>query len=239
MTRAAAIAVAMSLGFIAGICPALAGQQVYVYSVMHPVYGDIGTFTDRIDRNPESTRIDSKLRIAVTFLGVVAFRQDSDTTEIMHGDRLVSLQSVTDKDGQHLEVHGEVQGDKFVVIATGGSYAGPAAIAPSDPWVLNRTGIETVVFTDTGRIIKMHVTGGGYDMVTVNGVSVSARHFIVVGDRQQEVWLDNRHIPIMFRTIENGTAIDFVLQNAPAVAEGAAADAWKAIPLVRQPSGLK
>jgi len=239
MTRAAAIAVAMSFGFIAGTCPALAGQQVYVYSVMHPIYGDIGTFTDRIDRNSKSTRIDSKLRIAVTFLGVVAFRQDSDTTEIMHGDRLVSLQSVTDKDGQHLEVHGEVQGDRFVVIATGGSYAGPAAIAPSDPWVLNRTGDETVVFTDTGRIIKMHVSGGGYDMVSVNGTLVSARHFIVMGDRQQEVWLDNQEIPIMFRTVENGTAIDFMLQNAPTMAGGASADSWKAFPLVRQPSGPK
>jgi hypothetical protein len=239
MTRATAIAVAMSFSFIAGICPAVAGQQVYVYSVMHPIYGDIGTFTDKIDRNSKSTRIDSKLRIAVTFLGVVAFRQDSDTTEIMHGDRLVSLQSVTDKDGQHLEVHGEVQGDRFVVIATGGSYAGPVAISPSDPWVLNRTGDETVVFTDTGRIIKMHVSGGGYDMVSVNGTSVSARHFIVMGDRQQEVWLDNQEIPIMFRTVEDGTAVDFMLQNAHTMAGGAAADPRKAPPSLRKPSGSK
>jgi len=239
MTRAAAIAAAMSFGFVAGICPALAGQQVYVYSVMHPLYGDIGTFTDRIDRNSISTRIDSQLRIAVTFLGVVAFRQDSDTTEIMHGDRLVSLQSVTDKDGQHLEVHGKIQGDRFVVIATGGSYDGPAAIAPSDPWVLNRTGDETVVFTDTGRIIKMHVSGGGYEMVSVNGTSVSARHFIVMGDRQQEVWLDDQEIPIMFRTVEDGTAIDFMLQNVPSMAGGNSADSWKAFPLIRQPSAPK
>jgi hypothetical protein len=206
----------MGLSVIAGATPALAGQQVYIYSVVHPVYGEIGTFTDTIDRSPEATRIDSRLRVVVKLLGIVVYRQDSDTTEIMRGNRLVSLQSVTEKDGEHLEVHGEAQGDQFVVNATAGSFAGPVTIAPSDPWVLRRLGEETVVFTDTGRIINMHISGGDYDTVSVNGASVFARHFVVMGDRRQEVWLDNRDIPVMFRTIENGAPIDFVLRNATA-----------------------
>src|ERR1019366_5732039 len=139
---------------------------------------------------------------------------ETDTTEILHGDRLNSLQSVTDKDGRHIEVQGAAQGDRFVVNATSGSFAGPAPIAPSAPWVLKRTGEQTVVFTDTGRITKMYISGGDYDTVSVNGASVSARHFIVMGDKRQEVWLDDREVPIMFRTVEDGTPIDFVLQNA-------------------------
>jgi hypothetical protein len=134
----------------------------------------------------------------------------------MRGNRLVSLQSVTEKDGQHFEVHGETQGNQFVVNATTGSFAGPATIAPSDPWVLKRTGEQTVVFTDTGRITNMYISGGDYDTISVNGASVSARHFVVMGDKRQEVWLDNREIPVMFRTIENGTPIDFMLQNTAA-----------------------
>jgi len=34
-----------------GTTPALAGPQVYTYSIVHPVYGDIGTLTDTIDRD--------------------------------------------------------------------------------------------------------------------------------------------------------------------------------------------
>src|ERR1035437_448732 len=216
MTRARTIAVAMGLSVIAGARPALAGQQVYIYSVVHPIYGEIGTWTDTIDRSPEATRIDSRLRIAVNVLGIVVSRQETDTSEIMHGNRLVSLQSVTEKDGQHFEVHGETQGDQFVVNATAGSFTGPATIAPSAPWVLKRTGEQTVVFTDTGRITNMYISGGDYDTISVNGASVSARHFVVMGDKRQEVWLDNREIPVMFRTIENGTPIDFMLQNTAA-----------------------
>jgi hypothetical protein len=206
----------MGLGVAAGAAPALAGQQVYTYAVVHPLYGHIGTLTDTIDRSSDTTRIDERLRIAVSFLGIVAFREQSDIAEIMRGDRLVSLQSVTDKDGQHLEVHGETEGDQFVVATPAGSFAGPAAIAPSDPWALKHTGEKTVVFADTGRIVTVEISGGDYETVAVNGGPVSARHFVVTSVKRQDVWLDDREIPVMFRTVEDGTPIDFVLQNATA-----------------------
>ena len=214
MTRTWAIAAAVGLSVIAGAAPGASGPQIYNYSVLHPIYGRIGTLTDTINRSSETTRIDARLRIAVKILGIVVSRQKTDTTEILHGDRLVSLQSVTEKDGRHFEVHGEIRGDKFVVNAAAGSFTGPATIAPSDPWILKRTGEQTVVFTDTGRITNMYISGGYYDTVSVDGASISVRHFIVMGDKRQEVWFNNRDIPVMFRTVEDGTRIDFVLQNA-------------------------
>jgi hypothetical protein len=206
----------MGLGLIVSATPALARQQIYIYAVKHPFYGVIGTYTDMIDRSAEATRIDSRLRIAVRFLGIVVYRQEANTTEIMIGNRLVLLHSVTERDGQHLEVHGEVQGNRFVVNATAGASSGPVAISPSDPWALQRTGEATVVFTDTGRIVDLHISGGDYETVIVNGISISTRHFVVMGDKRQDVWLDHKDIPIMFRTVEDGTRIDFVLQNATA-----------------------
>ncbi len=134
----------------------------------------------------------------------------------MRDDRLVSLQSATKKDGEYLEVRGEAQGDQFVVNATAGSFAGPATSLPSDPFVLKGTGEGTMVFTDTGEIISVQVSGGDHGTVSVNGNSVSARHFIIEGVTRREVWLDNRGIPVKFRVVDNGTPIDFVLQNTTA-----------------------
>jgi hypothetical protein len=196
--------------------PTPAGQLVYTYAVRHPLYGKIGTFTDTIDRKPETMRIDGRLRIAVKFLGIVVYRQESDITAIMRDDRLVSLQSATNKDGEYLEVRGEAQGDEFVVNASAGSFAGPATSLPSDPFVLKGTGEGTMVFTDTGEIINVQVSGGDHGTVSVNGDSVSARHFIIEGVTRREVWLDNQGIPVKFRVVENGTPIDFVLQNTTA-----------------------
>jgi len=193
--------------------PAPAGQLVYTYAVRHPLYGKIGTFTDTIDRKPETMRIDGRLRIAVKLLGIVVYRQDSDITAIMRDDRLVSLQSATKKEGEYLEVRGEAQGDQFVVNATAGSFAGPATSLPSDPFFLKGTGDGTMVFTDTGEIINVQVSGGDHGTVSVNGNSVAARHFIVEGFTRREVWIDSQGIPVKFRVVDNGTAIDFVLQS--------------------------
>jgi hypothetical protein len=204
----------MTLSIILGGTPVRAEQQSYTYAVMHPFYGRIGTLTDTIDRNADVTRIHARLRVAVDLLGIVVYREESDITEVMRGDRLISLRSATDTDdGQHVEVQGEIRGDQFLVHTAAGSAVAPATVAPSDPWVLKHTGEGTMVYPDTGRIVGVRISGGDYGPVSVNGAWVSARHFIVSADKQQEVWLDNRGIPVMFRTIQSGTQIDLVLQN--------------------------
>jgi hypothetical protein len=218
VTQFRTIAAAIGLSALAGASPALANRQIYTYAVVHPIYGDIGTLTATVDHSTDEMRVDSRLSVTVKLLGLVVFRQETDITETIRGNRLVSLQSVTERDGRHFEVHGAAEGDRFVVNGTSGSFAGPATVAPSDPWFRWRTGEATVIFTDTGRIATMQISGGGYDRVAVNGAMVSARHFVAMGFKRQEVWLDDRGIPVMFRSVDYGAPIDFVLRNAVAAA---------------------
>jgi hypothetical protein len=201
------------MGLLPGAPPALASPQVYVYAVLHPTYGRIGTLTDTVDRTGDKMQIDSRLRVAVKLIGVSIFRQQSDVTEIMRGDRLISLHSVTDKAGKHLEVQGRAEDGRFVVNATAGSFTGPATTAPSDPWALQRTGPRTLVYISTGRIADAQISGGQYETFSLNGGRVLLRHFVVNGVNRQEVWLDSEGIPVMFRSFEDGTAIDFVLET--------------------------
>lgn len=218
MTQPKIIALAIGLFAIAGAAPAHAGQQVFTYTVVHPVYGEIGTLTDSVERGPDSMRIQSQLKVAVSVLGIVMYRQETNTTEVMRGNRLVSLRSRSDKDGEHSEARGDAQGGQFVVTGTAGSFTGPASIAPCEPWVLEHTGDGTIVYPSTGRISKAKVSGGNYETVSVGGATVTARHFIVTGDARQDVWLDDGGIPVMFRSVEDGTPIDFILQGSPLAA---------------------
>ena len=206
--------VAAALALLPGARPVLAGQQVYVYAVLHPSYGRIGTLTDTVDRSPDAMRVDQRLRVTVQLLGVVVYREQSDITEIMRGDRLVSLESVTDRGTKHLEVHGKAEGDQFVVDATLGSFTGPASTSPSDPWALEKTGTHTLVYISSGRIRDAQVSGGQHEKIALNGGAVSLRHFVVNGLNRQEVWLDSAGIPVLFRSFEDGTPIDFVLEQA-------------------------
>jgi hypothetical protein len=71
----------------------------------------------------------------------------------------------------------------------------------------------------------------------MDGVAVSLRHFVVTGFNREDVWLDSAGIPVMFRSFEDGTPIDFVLQNAlgAAVAASLGAKTTSAPP----PSGAR
>jgi hypothetical protein len=210
------IAAALGLGALAIATPARANQQTYTYAVTNPSYGKIGTLTQTIDRSPEATRVESHLRLAVEQLGIVIYRQNCDATEILNGDRLVSLQSATELNGRHFEVHGEAQGDQFVVHTAAGSATGPASTAPSDPWALKHTGEQSIVHPSTGHLASVQISGGDREIISINGGSVSARHFAVDGENHGDVWLDDLGVPIMFRTVEDGTPVDFVLQDTTA-----------------------
>jgi len=205
-----------ALGLLTAEIPVRAQDRVYTYSydVVHPFYGTIGTFTESIAGSGDTTRIDSHVRVAVSILGIVLHREEGDHTEIFRGDRLVLLESATTTNGVRLDVRGQAQGNHFVVTSPAGIVEAPGDISPSDPWVLKRLGVGTVVSVKTGRIIPTRVTGGEAVMLALQGVMVATRHFMARGEREQEIWLNDQDVPIKFRSVENGTPIDFVL-NSP------------------------
>jgi len=201
------------LGCLSAAGPAHSQEQTYSYSVVHPLYGTVGTFTQSIARSGDTTRIDGQLRVAAKVLGITVHREEGDHVEIFRGDRLVSLLSVTTTNGIRLDVRGEARGDHFVVTTLTGDLEAPADIAPSDPWVLKQLGVGTVVSTKTGRIIPTRITGGELAMVSLQGRVVATRHFMAHGEREQEIWMNDHDVPIKFRSVENGTAIDFILTS--------------------------
>jgi hypothetical protein len=50
--------------------------------------------------------------------------------------------------------------------------------------------------------------------VSLQGSTVAVRHFMARGEREQEIWLNDQDVPIMFRSVESGTPIDFILTSS-------------------------
>lgn len=53
------------VGLLTSAVSARAQERVYSYDVVHPFYGAIGTFTEIIARNGDTTRVESHVRVAV------------------------------------------------------------------------------------------------------------------------------------------------------------------------------
>ncbi|MEJ0068778.1 MAG: hypothetical protein WDO24_08700 [Pseudomonadota bacterium] len=55
--------------------------ETYAYKVRHPFYGEIGSYTDKVDRTAGLWHIEGQLRVMVRILGIVLFREEADRSE--------------------------------------------------------------------------------------------------------------------------------------------------------------
>ncbi|MBV9521831.1 MAG: hypothetical protein JO010_03505 [Alphaproteobacteria bacterium] len=198
---------------------AAAPDQTYVYEVEHPQYGNIGTYSDTVEQIGDQRRIDTKVRVAVKVLGIVMFRQEADRSELWRGDHLVSFHSVTVTNGDKIEVTGEAKNGGFLISSPAGTVLAPANVYPSSPWAAAMPQPAMMMSTKTGKLFPVRVADAGQPaIVSLYGSPVEVRHFAFQTDKHQDVWMNRRGIPVRFRTEEDGTPIDFVL-NPQQVAE--------------------
>lgn len=193
--------------------PAHAADTVYEYHIEHPRYGDIGTYRNTIRETGADAQVDTDMHVAVKVLGIVVFREDAKRTENWQGDRLMRFASVTDTNGTKIEVHGEAHDDSFIVTTPTGTITAPAQVHPSNPWTTKVFDTDVMMSTKSGRVEKVSVTGGRIEPVTFDGIDFRLKRYDIVGTKRQSVWLDDRGVPVAFRTEEDGASVDFVLNR--------------------------
>jgi hypothetical protein len=197
---------------VASAAPASAAQT-YSYVVEHPTYGDIGIYTDTIERNGDMLRIDTKLRVAVKVLGIVVHREEADRTELWRDNRLVSFHSITTTNGKPIEVQGEARDNGFVINSPSGTAVAPANVYTSSPWSTRLPDTGVMMSTKTGRVEQVQNLGSEKTLVPVLGSEVPVKHVQIYTDKREDVWVDRSGVPVRFRTEVAGTPIDFVLTH--------------------------
>jgi hypothetical protein len=201
--------------------PADAAREVYTYRVIHPTYGDIGTYTNTVDRSGEDASVQTELKIAVRKIGIVVYRQEARRAEHWRNDKLVSFEGVTVTNGDKLEVRGEARGNGFAITTPSGTVIAPGNVHPSNPWSAMVLNTDYMMSTKTGRLIHVRVSGGEEQPVALAGSTMRLHQYEIVGDKRQFVWLDSSGTPVAFRTEEDGAPVDFVLASPQEAATGA------------------
>jgi hypothetical protein len=191
--------------------PASAQPERYEYRVIHPKYGNIGTYTNVVDRLGDDTEVRTELKVAVRMLGIVVYRQEAHRTERWHGQRMVGFDSVTVTDGDRLEVHGEARDGGFLIRSPSGTVMAPANVHPSNPWSPMVLNSDAMMSTKTGKLIPVRVSGGEIEPVSLAGSTFRAHQYQIDGLHRDFVWFSDDGVPVAFRSDENGTMVDFVL----------------------------
>jgi hypothetical protein len=211
MARAPILLACAMLGVALVAGPAHAAREVYTYRVIHPTYGEIGTYTNVVERSGNDATIQTELKIAVKKIGIVVYRQEASRAEHWRNDKLLSFEGVTVTNGDKLEVRGEARGNGFAITTPSGTVMAPGNVHPSNPWSAMVLNTDYMMSTKTGRLVHVQVKGGQEQPVALAGATLRLHQYEIVGDKRQFVWLDGSGTPVAFRTEEDGALVDFIL----------------------------
>ena len=187
------------------------------YKVSHSLYGDIGTYSNVIETDRDTTTVTTTLDIKVSILGVVADRRSAHRVETWMGDRLVHFQGTSRLNGKTIELSGAAQGDEFVLTAPNGKVSAPASIRVANPWTANTLNGDTILIPDDGAIRKARLTDAGETSVTIQGRDIRAREYdigVIGTAKRYQVWFDAANTPVMFRLFDSDGICTFTL-NGP------------------------
>jgi hypothetical protein len=195
---------------VASPCPA-SSARIYRYSVKHPIYGDIGSYTNHIEGPDSDARVESELHIAVRILGVIVYREDAVRTEQWRAGRMTFFDGLTVTNGRAIHVSGTAKGAHFAITSPEGSALAPADVKPSNPWSLSMLRDGAMMSTKTGRLFQAHVIVGPTEPFSKSGDGPPARRYDVISDKREPVWFDERGVAVAFGTVSGDARIMFVL----------------------------
>jgi len=193
--------------------PAHAADKL-VYQVQHSKYGNIGTYTNTIEKDGDATTVTTQGEVKVSVLGVVLYRQEISRVEKWDGDRLMSFHGVTTVNGKAFEINGEAEGDHFKVATPTRSFSAPLAVRMANPWSPNVLKGDMVMTPDRGTLESVRVGGGKETSVALGTKTVRAKQYEIDradGSKRYEVWLDERGTPVKFNMVNAQGTVTFSL----------------------------
>ncbi|MEA2825448.1 MAG: hypothetical protein QOF03_1930 [Alphaproteobacteria bacterium] len=191
-----------------------ASPERMVYRVQHPRYGNIGTYTNAVEKSGTLTTVTTEAHILVSVLGVVLYRQEIARQERWDADRLVSFHGVTTVNGKTIELTGSADGDRFVLMSPNGPIVAPASVRIANPWSADVLRGDTLLTPDRGRIENVRVKTTDETSLDINGRTTRTKHYEINrldGTKRYEVWLDDQGTPVQFITYNPNGMVTFTL----------------------------
>lgn len=214
--------ICFATAWLCGAAAACAGDAdqspaplVFEYHIQHPLYGDVGTYTNRITKSGDTTEVLTSVHVSVKILGAVLYQEVSNRTEHWRDGRLVGFESKTDKDGQTYDVNGKADGDAFAVTGPAGTFTAPADVQPPNPWSVDCLKSSAMLSSMSGKIFAARVIDQGTDMLSIDGQRYRTQKYEIDTDRPHTVWFNDAGVPLQIESDEEGQPVRLVLTNPP------------------------
>lgn len=158
---------------------------------------DVLSFHKGKDAGSLEVKVSTDIAVKMAFITVYRFTHRS-REEWVHG-RLVHIDSKTDDDGTEHRMHADLAAGGLQVNGDEKHMVAPAGIVPASLWNHDIVTSRTLLNTLTGKQMKIAVRDLGPESVKVHGHPARARHFVISGELERELWYDDNDLLVRAR----------------------------------------
>jgi hypothetical protein len=176
---------------------------------------EVGSHVIRFHGDGPQIRVDIQTRINVRLplLGLSVYHFDHEGHEVWRDGSLVALESVTDDDGETKVLKVRREAGVLRIEGSSGAHASDAAIMPASLWHPDLVTRGMLLNTLDGHEMPVSVTEQGSDEVPVGDTTVMARHFLVSGGLNRELWYDAKGVLVKVAfAASDDSRIEYVLR---------------------------
>jgi hypothetical protein len=175
---------------------AVAGAETNVTTIHYAVVRDgspIGTSTFRLRRDGSALTAEVATHVQVKFAFITVYRFDQTETEHWVGDRLVSLDALTDDNGTVHRVAARSEGNRLSVDADGKVSRLDASVIPASLWNAALVRRTIALNLQTGGLTPVSVIDHGSERLVLQGRPTTVHHYSINTSFPQDVWYDQHH----------------------------------------------
>ncbi|TQF76654.1 hypothetical protein FK498_16695 [Elioraea sp. Yellowstone] len=172
---------------------------------------EIGTHSLAFTPVGEVVQVEIAIDLAVRLLGIPVYRYTHRNRERWAGDRLLAIDSETDRNGTPYRVGARADGEGIAVEGSeSGRYVAPEDAASTSYWHARFLRTHKID-TQGGRLLTTRIEDLGEETVPVGAANAPARRFRVSGDLTLDIWYDRAGTwsGLLFAG-EDGSAIRYV-----------------------------
>ncbi len=150
----------------------------------------VGKHVIAFRRAEDGVAVDIKTNVAVKLAFITVYRFEHQGSELWRSDRLFSLQSTTNDDGTQHSLQVVANGGKLQITGDGAQSAADTSIVPASLWNPALVGQSHLLNTLDGRLMSVSIADAGAKQVSVRGRPATARHYVVRGELERDLWYD-------------------------------------------------
>ena len=172
---------------------------------------EIGTHALAFTAEGEVVRVEIAIELAVRVLGIPFYRYSHRNTERWTGERLLLIDSTTDRNGRPYRVQARAAAEGIAVEGTeAGRYIAPRDAASTSYWHARFLRAQKID-TQGGRLLATTIEDLGEEAIPIGGRDAPARRFRVAGDLRLDIWYDRAGVwsGLLFAG-EDGSTIRYV-----------------------------